>query len=279
MEESEKIIGKKKLPSIPSNYVTLLQLQERWIKEQERKRKEKEKEEPQQQEEKETKVEERVNDEVAGRGSREKGYFRRYDRDNGKRVAEKREEEGTAATFTVNKNEDAEKGKNGGELKNEKKKEKKQWKKKKKNKKEEKARVENQGEEVVGPAVNAPLPASVENNKGKEVVIGDEVHAPKQASVPIPRTDVRTVEIERKFRAMSMKGEIRKGDYGRHGLQKGNFKHFGGNREPNKTYYYYGKFERRREQNQRNEGMVWVKKEEVGDGHVGGIQSSRCSSK
>ncbi|XWS25499.1 hypothetical protein CRYUN_Cryun27aG0073300 [Craigia yunnanensis] len=288
MEESEKINGKKKLPSIPSNYVTLLQLQERWIKEKERKQKEKEeKEEPQQeQEEKETKVEERINDEVAGRRSRKNGHFRRYDREYGKRVVEgKPKEEEIATDFAVNESEDVEKEKKGEELKNEKKK-KKKWKKNKKNKKEEKARVDNDVEEVVVPAVNAPLPASVDNNKGEKEVIGDEVHAPKLASVEarreskpriVPKTDGRTVEIGRKFRAMSMKDEIRTGDHCRYGRQYGNYNHFGGNRELNKRYY--GNFDWRKELNQRNEGMVWVKKGETSDGNVSGIQSSSCLSK
>ncbi|XWS21302.1 hypothetical protein CRYUN_Cryun30bG0044000 [Craigia yunnanensis] len=289
MEESEKI-NRKKLPSIPSNYVTLRQLQERWITEKERKQKEKE--EPQQeQQEEETKVDERVTVNVAGKGSRKNWHLRRYDRENGKRVVEgKPKEEEIATGFAVNESEGVEKEKKVEELKNEKKK---KWKKEKKNKnkKEEKARVDNEGEEVVGSAVNAPLPASVENNKGEKEVIGDEVHAPKLASVEkenvearrelkpriIPRTDGQMVEIGRKFRAMSMKGEIRTGDHYRYGRQYGNFNHFGGNRELNRRYY--GKFDRRREMNQRNEGMVWVKKGEFSDRNVSGIQSSSCSSK
>ncbi|XWS24098.1 hypothetical protein CRYUN_Cryun28dG0071800 [Craigia yunnanensis] len=293
MERSEKINGKKKLPTIPSNYVTILQLQERWIKEEERKQKGKEeKEEPQQeQEEKETKFEERVHAVVAGRGSRKNGHIRPYDRENGKRVAEgKPRAVEIAAGFAVNEREDVEKEKKGEELKNEKKKKKKKW----QNKKEEKARADDEGGELVGPAVNAPLPASIENNKGEEEeVIGDEVHAPKLASVEeenivaktesqpriIPRTDGHTVEIGRKFSAMSMKSESGTGYYCRYGWQNGNFNHRGGNTELNRRRRYYGKFDRCREQNQRNEGMVWVKKGEVSDRNVSGIQSSSCLSK
>ncbi|XVF36436.1 hypothetical protein REPUB_Repub19eG0058300 [Reevesia pubescens] len=267
MEESEKINGKKKLPSIPSNYVTLLQLQERWVKEQERKQKEKEEKEKEESLQ-EQEVKEKLVDEVAvGRGSRKNGHFRRYDSDKWKL-----KEEEIAANFVVNESEVVNKGE---ELKSEKKKKKKKkWNRKKKNKKEEKAGADNEGEEVVGTSVNAPLPASVDNNnKGEEVVIRDEVHAPKQASVATPRTDGCTVEIGRKFRAMSMKSEIRTGDYCRYGRRNGNFNHRGGNRELNERSYY-GKFDRRREQNQRNEGMVWVKKGEVSDGNVSGIQSS-----
>ncbi|XP_022750618.1 protein MNN4-like [Durio zibethinus] len=286
MEESTKINRKKNLPSVPSNYVSLLQLKERWIKEKERKQKGKEeKEEPQQeQEEKETKVEERVHYDVAGRGSSKNGHFRRCDSENVKHVSEgKSREEKIAAGSAVSESEDVEKEKKGEELKNEKtKKMKKRWKKNKKNEKEEKARTDNEREEVVGPAVNPPLPASMENNKGEEEVIGHEVHAPKLARAEarresqqriMPKTDGHTSEIGRKFSAMSIKGEIRTGDYSSYDRQNGN----SGNRVLNRRYY--GKFDRRREQNQRNEGMVWVKKGEVSDGNVSGIQSSSCSSK
>ncbi|XP_021284455.1 vicilin-like seed storage protein At2g18540 [Herrania umbratica] len=278
MEESAKINGKKKLPSIPSNYVTLLQLQERWIKEQERKQKEKEgKDEPrQEQEEKEKQVEERVNDEVAGRESRKNGHFRRYNRENGKRVAEGKSKEAEIAVgFAVKERKDVEKEKKDEQLKVGKKK---KWKSKKKDKKKQKAGAENMEEGVVGPAVNPPLPATVENINREEEVIGEEVHAPNQASVEarteckpriITRTEDRTMEIGRRFRAMSMKGEIMTGDHSRYGSQNTNFNRREGNRDLNRSHY--GKFTRSRERNQRNEGMVWVKKGEVSNGNVGGI--------
>ncbi|XVF64201.1 hypothetical protein PTKIN_Ptkin09bG0149100 [Pterospermum kingtungense] len=281
MEEPEKINGKKKLPSIPSNFVTLLQLKERWNKEGEGKQKGKEeKEEPQQEQvEKEAKVEERVDeDEVAARRSRRNGDFHRRDR--------KPKEEKIAVIFAVKESEGVEKEKKAEELKEEKKK-KKKWAKGKKNKKEKKARADNEGEEVDEPTVHAPLPASVENNEGEKEMIGDEAHAVKLASVEAtrelkprirPRTDDRTVEIGRKFGAMSVKGETRRGDHYRYERRYGNFNHFGGNSERHRRYY--GGFDsRKREVNQRNEGMVWVKKGEVSGGNVSGIQSSSCSSK
>ncbi|XVE70206.1 hypothetical protein DITRI_Ditri10aG0054200 [Diplodiscus trichospermus] len=293
MGDSEKINGKKKLPSIPSNYVTLLQLQERWVKEKGRKQNEKEeREEPQQeQEEKETQADERANGEFDGRRSRKIRHFPQYDRENGKSVVKwKPKDEEIAAGFAVKEIEDVREEKKGEELKNEKKKKKKnnKWRKNKKNKKEEKAEADNEGEKVVGPAVNPPLPPSTESSKVEKEVITDEAHAPKLATVEeetiearrefkpriVPRTNGRTVEIERKFRAMSVKGETRTWNHCR---QYGNFNHSGGTRELNRRYN--GKFDRRRELNQGKEGMVWVKKGEVSDGNVSGIQSSISQSK
>ncbi|OMO64490.1 hypothetical protein CCACVL1_21716 [Corchorus capsularis] len=283
MEEPEKINGRKKLPSIPANYISLAQLQERWIKERKQKEKEEnkepepelgEKEEKKEPEpelgEKEDQVEERVNDKVDGRGSRKSGQFRRRDRENWKRVADRNpSEEEKAADSAVKESDGVEKEKNGDKLKNKKSK----WKKWKKKNKEEKARAENGGEEVIGTAANAPLPASVECDKEKEEVIADEVHAPKQAGAEEEdveaRTEDRTMEIGRKFGGMSMKGEYRIVDHRRYGRQNGGFNHRGGNWDLNGSHHE--KFGRRRELNQRNEGMVWVKKGEGSDGNVGGI--------
>ncbi|KAK8552514.1 hypothetical protein V6N13_120911 [Hibiscus sabdariffa] len=216
MEESEKINGKKRLPSIPSNFVTLLQLQDRWIKEKERKQKGKgEGEEegggPQQQEEKEAISDERFDDEVSGRGSRKDGRFSRFKRDNGKRVAV-----GKPSDEKIAMAEDFD-----TELKDDglKKKKKKTWKNKKKNGMEEKAGAANKGEEVKERAGNELRPASTENNED-EKLIGDEVHAPKLPSVKArrewqlrinPRTHGLKAEIGPKFQAMSLDGEIRTG--------------------------------------------------------------------
>ncbi|XP_039041949.1 neurofilament medium polypeptide-like isoform X1 [Hibiscus syriacus] len=214
MEEPEKINGKNKLSSIPSNYVTLLQLQERWNKEKEQKQKGKEEEaEPQQQEQKETIFEERVDDEVSGRADRKKGRFPRLNRDHGKRVAEGKPNDEIVVAY-----EDSDTEKKGEELK----KKKKNWRKKKRNGMKEKARAANEGEEVKGRAGNALLPTSVEINEREEELIDDETHAPKLASAeevnvdarrePRPRIIRRTYcpksEIGRKFRAMSMDCEI-----------------------------------------------------------------------
>ncbi|GMI90632.1 hypothetical protein HRI_002732500 [Hibiscus trionum] len=216
MEESEKIYGKKRLPSIPSNYVTLLQLQERWIQEKEGKQKGKEDgEEHQQQEGKET----IVDDEVSGRGSREDGRFPRFKRDNGKRVAV-----GKPSDEKITVAEDFDTEVKGDELKKKKKKKKKKnWGNKTKNEIEEKARAANKGEEVKERAGNALLPASTENNEEEGELIGDEVHAPKLSSAEevnvkarrewkpsiIPRTHGRRAEIGQKFQEMSLDGEIR----------------------------------------------------------------------
>ncbi|KAL4277799.1 hypothetical protein GQ457_03G030130 [Hibiscus cannabinus] len=319
MEDFEKINGKKKLSSIPTNYVTLLQLQERWNKEKERKQKGKEDEaEPLQQQEKETIVEERVGDEVSGRGRR-KGRFPRLIRDNGKRVAEVKPSDEIIAAA-----EDFDIEKKGEELKKEKK-------NKKRNGMEEKVRAANEGEEVKGRAGNALLPASAKNNEGEEELIGDEAHAPKLTSAEevnvearweprqrvtprthgrrfqamsmdgeiitgayapklasvearmesqpriMPRIHGRTAEIGRKFQAMSMNGEIRTGYYRRYDRQNVDFNHRRNNPELNRTHN--ATFGRRRELNQRSEGMVWVKKREVKGQNVSGIQSSSCSSK
>ncbi|GMI83146.1 hypothetical protein HRI_001983900 [Hibiscus trionum] len=330
MEESGKINGKKKLPSIPTNYVTLLQLQERWIKEKERKHKGKEEEEeaePRQQEEKETIVEERIDDEVSGRrGDRRKGRFPRLIQDNGKRVSEVKPCDEIIAPA-----EDFNTEKKCKELK-------KNRRNKKRNGVEEKVRAANE-EEVKGRAGNALLPASTENNEGegeeeahapkltsaeevnveamreprrritprthgRKAEIGRKfqamsmddniitgVHAPKLVSVEeenvearmesepriMPRTHDRTAEIGRKFQAMSMNGELRTGHCRRYGRQNIGFNHRRVNPESNKTYH--GGFGRRRELNQRNEWMIWVKKGEVKDQSVDGIQSSSCSSK
>ncbi|KAK8643083.1 hypothetical protein V6N13_012398 [Hibiscus sabdariffa] len=379
MEESEKINGKKRLPSIPSNFVTLRQLQDRWIKEKERKQKGKgegeaegegEGEGPQQREEKEAIADERVGDEVSGRGSRKDGRFSRFKRDNGKRVAV-----GKPSDEKIAVPEDFDTELKDDELK--KKKKQKNWKNKKKNGMEEKAGAANKGEEVKERAGNELRPASTESNEDNEL-IGDEVHAPKLSSVEevnvkarrewqlrvnprthgrkaeigqkflamsldgeirtgvqapetasvevrrksqpniIPRTHGRKAEIGQKFQAMSLDGEIRTGVqapetasvegrresqpnliprshgrkaerkfqsmsmdddirtryYRRYGRQNVDFKfnHRRGIPELNRTYD--GKFGRRRELNQRNEGMVWVKKGEVKDQNASGIQSS-----
>ncbi|XP_039041950.1 neurofilament medium polypeptide-like isoform X2 [Hibiscus syriacus] len=381
MEEPEKINGKNKLSSIPSNYVTLLQLQERWNKEKEQKQKGKEEEaEPQQQEQKETIFEERVDDEVSGRADRKKGRFPRLNRDHGKRVAEGKPNDEIVVAY-----EDSDTEKKGEELK----KKKKNWRKKKRNGMKEKARAANEGEEVKGRAGNALLPTSVEINEREEELIDDETHAPKLASAEevnvdarreprpriirrtycpkseigrkframsmdceiitgvhapklasvkeenfearmesqprinpkthgrtaeigrklmkrgeeineraeeligneahapklesveakmesqpriIPKTHGHTSEIGRKFQAMSMKGEIRRGYYRRYGRQNVDFNHRRRNPELNRTYY--GEFSRRRELNQGNEVMVWVKKGEVKDQNVSGIKIS-----
>ncbi|OMO70766.1 hypothetical protein COLO4_28490 [Corchorus olitorius] len=275
MEEPEKINGRRKLPSIPANYVSLAQLQERWIKERKQKENEEKKEPEPEQGEKEDQVEEPVNDKLDGRGSRKSGQFRRRDRKNWKRVADRNpSEEEKAADSAVKESDGVEKENYGDKLKNKKSK----WKKKKK---EEKARAENGVQEVIGTAANAPLPASVECDKEKEEVIADEVHAPKQAGAEEEdveaRTEDRTVEIGRKFGGISMKGEYRRVDYRRYGRQNGCFNQHGGNRDLNGSHHQ--KFgPRRRELNQRNEGMVWVKKGEGSDGNVGGIQRSRSTN-
>ncbi|KAH1064901.1 hypothetical protein J1N35_029888 [Gossypium stocksii] len=284
MEVSQKINGKKRLPSIPSNYVTLLQLQERWIKEKEGKQKGKEEKQETQQkhEEKETNFEERVNDEVSGRESRKNRQIPLFDRGNGKHVAEgKPRDEKTAAA------KDFDNEKKGKELK-------KRWKSKnkKRNEMKEKARAANEGEELTGGTSKAPLPTGVEHSKGEEKLIGDELQAPELASVEeeniearrelglssIPRTHDRTEEIGRKFQAMSMNGEIRRGDHRRYGEQNVHLNYRGGKSERNRRYNGV-KFDRRGEGNQRNEGMAWVRKGEFKDQNVSAIQSSSCSSK
>lgn len=61
MEEDESTVGKSKITSIPANYVSLAQLQERWIKEKERKEREKiEQEQLQKEKERLQKEKERV---------------------------------------------------------------------------------------------------------------------------------------------------------------------------------------------------------------------------
>ncbi|XP_038994307.1 cilia- and flagella-associated protein 251-like [Hibiscus syriacus] len=221
--ESEKIIGKKKLPSIPSNFVTLLQLQERWNKEREQKQKGKEEEEEeeaelQQREERETIVEERVDDEVPGRAGRKKGRFPRLNQDHGKRVAE-----GKPSDEIIAAAKDSYTEKKGEELK--KKKKKKSWRNKKRNGIGEKARTANEGEEEKGRAGNALLPTSAEINEREEELLGDEAHASKLASAEkenvytrkqprpsiIPRTHGPKAEIGRKFQAMSTDGEVTTG--------------------------------------------------------------------
>ncbi|KAL4335559.1 hypothetical protein GQ457_07G020920 [Hibiscus cannabinus] len=224
MEESEKINGKKRMPSIPSNFVTLLQLQDRWIKEKQKGKGEGEGGGgggPQQQEEKEAIADERFHDEVSGRGSRKDGRFSRFKRDNGKRVAVGKpndEKIAVAEDFDTELKDDELK------KKKKKKKKKKSWKNKKKNGMEEKARAANKGEEVKERAGNELRPANTENNEDEEL-IGDEVHAPKLPSVKEvivkprrewqlrinPRTHGRKAEIGQKFQAISLNGEIRTG--------------------------------------------------------------------
>ncbi|KAK8579961.1 hypothetical protein V6N13_143109 [Hibiscus sabdariffa] len=213
MEDFEKINGKKKLSSIPTNYVTLLQLRERWNKEKERKQKGKEDEaEPLQQEKKETIVEERVDDEVSGRG-REKGRFPRLIRDNGKRVADVKPSDDIIAVA-----EDFDIEKKGEEFK---KKKNKNWKNKKRNGMEEKVRAANEREEMNGRAGNALLPASTKNNEGEEELIGDETHAPELTSAEEVNVEARREPRQsftprthgRKFQAMPMGGNIITGAY------------------------------------------------------------------
>lgn len=285
MEESQKINGKKRLPSIPSNYVSLLQLKERWIKEKEGKQKGKEEKQETQQkhEEKETNVEERINDEVSGRESRKNRQIPRFDRGNAKHVAggKPRDEKTAAANDFDNE-------KKGKELK------KKRWKSKnnKRNRMEEKARAANEGEELTGGTSKAPLPTGGEHSKGEEKLIGDELQAPELTSVEeeniearrelglssIPRTHDRTEEVERKFQAMSMNGEIRRGGYRGYGGQNVHLNYRGGKSERNRRYNGV-RFDRRGEGNQSNEGMAWVRKGEIKDQNVSAIQSSSCSSK
>ncbi|KAL1171469.1 hypothetical protein V6Z11_A05G283900 [Gossypium hirsutum] len=156
----------------------------------------------------------------------------------------------------------------------------------------EKARAANEGEELTGGTSKAPLPTGVEHSKGEEKLIGDELQAPELTSVEeeniearselglssIPRTHDRTEEIGRKFQAMSMNGEIRRGDHRRYGGQNVHLNYRGGKSERNRRYNGV-KFDRRGEGNQRNEGMAWVRKGEVKDQNVSAIQSSGCSSK
>ncbi|XP_050264746.1 uncharacterized protein LOC126708826 [Quercus robur] len=282
--------NKKNGPSVPSNFVTIVQLEERWLQEKQSKlKKEKELEEAAAQEEKERqrklqlqKLREKEEEERKRKLVQSQGRlkFNANDRKPDRRLqiwrenrravvevspAKKPEEPAALVAVEVGiGNASAQKEQTGEEAKennNEKKNKKKPKKKKKKKMKprsEEEKEKEKEEVEVTGGASHAPK------------VIGEKENSPARTNGESEGTKSEfrpTAEIERKFGDFTIgKGNVRvtrpnTGIYHGHRDNRG----FGGSY---RDYKGSSKFGGRKEvQKPSGAGMAWVKKGEIGGVH------------
>ncbi|GLT61738.1 hypothetical protein SLA2020_344210 [Shorea laevis] len=274
-EQSDNNSTNKKPPLFPPNFVTLVQLKERWDREQERKQREKEEEqEKQQQQRREDEKKLNLVVEEGESGSRRvKGEpINRRGRPIRQSTPRNQSRKPEVLKLAI---ESAVTDAESQGLKDIKKKKSRKGKNKKKGKIEDKAGAENEEvirggemEEVKRGEEEAPSCQNVE----KEIVPRRREWWPR-----VPRTDFRPtirntsrneiVEIEKKFVDLSVDGGNRR-DH-RYSRQK---------RRPNRGNSELGKdnwgTRRPSEGNGTNAGKIWVKKGEVGDRNSVEIQSS-----
>ncbi|GKV10381.1 hypothetical protein SLEP1_g21756 [Rubroshorea leprosula] len=275
-EQSDNNSANKKPPLFPPNFVTLVQLKERWDREQERKQREKEEEQEKQQQQQRREDEKKLKL-VVGEGEsgsrrvkgepinrRKRPIRQSTPRNQGRKPEVLKLAIESAVTDAESQGLKDIKKKKSGKRKN-----------KKKGKIEDKAGAEieevirgGENEEVIKGEEEAPSCQNVE----KEIVPRRRGWWPR-----VPRTDFRptipntsrneVVEIEKKFVDLSVDGGNRR-DH-RYSRQKG---------YPNRRNSVLGRdnwgTRRPCEGNGTNAGKMWVKKGEVGDGNVVEIQSS-----
>ncbi|GLT40972.1 hypothetical protein SLA2020_150660 [Shorea laevis] len=238
--------SKRKPPLFPANFVTIVQLKERWSREQERKQREKEEEE-EEEEERQKKVVEGA--EAESQGVKRKpincrNQSRRYDLRDRSRGHERLES--------------AVKEAESGGLKNQKKEKSVEW--REKSKKEERAK----DEEVIGGEKEAPpSQTSVEKEKVPTRKEWGARGAPRHFT---PRIQNATVEIRKKIGGLSVNGANR-GDH-RYSIHARYY-----DRSNSEFGRDCGRLHRPGKRNSRNAGMMWVKKGEVGDGSAGDLLS------
>ncbi|GLU15951.1 hypothetical protein SLE2022_324020 [Rubroshorea leprosula] len=232
-----KFDSKRKPPLFPANFVTILQLKERWSREQERKQREKEEEDRQKKVvEGEEAGGQKVKREVINCRNQSRRYDRR-DRSRGHETLESAVKEAESEG-----------------LKNQKKEKSMEWREKSKKKDEE---------VIAGEEEAPPSQTFVEKDK----VPTRREWRPRGAPTHFrPSIQNATVEIGKKIGGPSVNGANRRdcrysthtGYYDRSNLEYGRD---------------YGRFHRPVERKSRNAGMMWVKKGEVGDGSAGDLLS------
>ncbi|XP_019059557.1 PREDICTED: uncharacterized protein LOC104825784 [Tarenaya hassleriana] len=256
-------VTKKIEPSIPANYVSILQLQERWLKEKERKQKEKEEEERrrnqhvEEQKRGEKYLEKEVGDGVRCRNSDGKGFGRKDRRFSGRNLRRKERfsggeaisgdsEEPIIAAVVIENGEAAAAAAAADERSPEIKKKKKRSGKKKRNQ----APIEGN---FVGCETNAPPENSRKDDIPVKKVIG-RVYKPKEVDYPPSEkapTDPKTA-METRFEVLTINGGEERGDATklnpRARLNRGH-----DNERRNPRTKRYG----------REPMMVWVKKGEI----------------
>ncbi|GLT40967.1 hypothetical protein SLA2020_150610 [Shorea laevis] len=243
-EQNDKFDSKRKPPLFPANFVTIVQLKERWSREQERKQREKEEEEEEERQKKVVEGTEAESQRVKRKPINCRNQSRRYDRRDRSRRHERLES--------------AVKEAESDGLKNQKKEKSVEW--REKSKKEERAK----DEEVIGGEEEAPpSQTSVEKEKVPTRKEWGARGAPRHFRLGNQNA---TVEIRKKIGGLSVNGANR-----------------GDHRYSTQTRYYdrsnsefgrdYGRFHRPGKRNSRNAGMMWVKKGGLGDGSVSDLLS------
>ncbi|KAJ7966516.1 hypothetical protein O6P43_015975 [Quillaja saponaria] len=274
---------KKNYPSLPSNFVTLFQLQERWFKEKEREQREKEILEPdrkrgQQNIEQEQKRKQKLNEQgkrvirntEAGFGfeNRNRKHFGRYNRNGlesnrcwkkvSRQTHEKFEVEAKVGDGSTERERKSKKS-NG-----------KPGRKKQKNK--QRPSVKEKVVEVKKNRENASLEEGKEETKNIDLQRRDEMVGRRSERKPVIKSSI--IQVERKFGGLSMNSEKEK----KTGRLESPYNGYCQNQWDYKVRYgfgpYVGRFCRPEVRKLRGDGRVWVRKDGLSVGTAGGIETA-----